>query len=456
MKSITRKLEALLNISRFKRASDVVRARALYVIGIVFIGMQIVNLIVMTLIYGGWTIDHTLILGAIGIFLALIYSIKKTNSFSFQSGVIIVLTLTGIFASAASDGTGINSAALPIIPVAIIISGLISGWRMTLISGAAAVCLIAVLYRISMGLPAGHQFDPAVFAERNQARALQASIICVMTTLIMSLFSWVMHGLFKRLEDSIAKIRKDEKSKTEFLSNMSREIRVPLSGVHGMSTLLLRTELDSQQHQYASIIQNCSQSLVDLVEQVLDFSKIDTAALDIQAQPFEIRKLAKSLVYLHFPATAKKRLKLRLQVNKKTPEFLKGDEGRIRQVVNTLLNNAILHTHHGEVILSINGRESSSGYILKIGVQDTGVGIPEDKIKALFERFKYLGTDGSEKIDVGSQGLPMAKALVKAMGGTLDVNSIVNQGSRFTVSIPVALPDRAQPDPGPSPAIQAA
>ena len=447
MRRILRNIDKWLKIDRFVRASDAIRARALYVVSAAFIAMQCLNLVAMSFIYGRWTVDHWIVSIAIGFFAVLILSIRHFNRFTGQAAAIVGLTMVAIFSSAAGEGTGINSAALPIIPLSILFAGLISGWRLTLLSGITALGLIAVLYSISMGLPPGHQFDPQIFAERNQARALQAGIVCGLTTMMMVFFSRTLDGIFAKLENSIESNRSSEKSKTDFLSNMSREIRVPLTGVHGMSGLLLKTDLDSQQHQYASIIQECSNSLVTLVEDIMDFAKLDADKLPIQHQPFSVRDLAKTLIYLHYPATARKHLKLRLQVGKKVPKLVAGDAARIRQVINTLLANAVRFTHDGEIILSLDGKTTGSDYQLHVAVSDTGIGISKAELVELFDRFKSLYKEDGVLGDGNAEGLAMAKALITAMGGTLDVHSIPNQGSRFSFTVPLGLVEEKSPVP---------
>jgi signal transduction histidine kinase/CheY-like chemotaxis protein len=222
-------------------------------------------------------------------------------------------------------------------------------------------------------------------------------------------------------------------AKSQFLANMNHEMRTPLNGVIGMTTLLSDTPLASDQREYVGTIQSSSTLLLALVNDVLDFSKIEAGKLQLETAAFELRPLLNECLQLMSQGAARKGLELRLEVDPSMPATLEGDAIRLRQILINLLSNAVKFTPAGEVRLSAAG----VGSRVRFEVADTGVGIEPDVSRRLFEAFTQADASTTRRYGGTGLGLAITKRLVELMGGEIQVETHPGAGSRFWFEIPL-------------------
>ncbi|HNY10646.1 MAG TPA: ATP-binding protein, partial [Candidatus Wallbacteria bacterium] len=225
--------------------------------------------------------------------------------------------------------------------------------------------------------------------------------------------------------------------KSQFLANMSHEIRTPMNGIVGFSSILAGTGLTVNQNECLSYIRTSCDSLIRIINDILDISKIESGKFEIQNAEFELTKTFKASLDTFKSAAALKGLALKPDIDARVPETAFGDETRLKQIVDNLLSNAIKFTAEGEVKLSAGVvSRSENSFIIKIIVSDTGIGIPKDRIKDLFQPFTQLDMSMKKRYQGTGLGLSIIKKLTGLMGGEVKVESDQRKGSKFIVELP--------------------
>ncbi len=225
-------------------------------------------------------------------------------------------------------------------------------------------------------------------------------------------------------------------SKANFLANMSHEIRTPINTVIGMNEMIMRENTDATIQEYATNIKSASHMLLGLVNDILDISKIDAGKLQIVESEYSLENMLKDVILGVEVRAKNKNLELKTRIDHAMPSVLKGDDIRIKQILNNLMSNAIKYTEKGSVTFTVEGIGQENDFVLKMSVADTGMGIREEDMDTLFDSFRRLELKKNRYVEGTGLGLSITKSLVEQMGGEIQVESEVGKGSCFTVLIP--------------------
>ncbi|MBB3462253.1 response regulator [Rhizobium sp. BK377] len=255
----------------------------------------------------------------------------------------------------------------------------------------------------------------------------------------------------EELTELLSRAEAADRAKSEFLANMSHEIRTPMNGVLGMAELLAKTNLDTRQKTFVDIIVKSGNALLTIINDILDFSKIDAGQMKLRKAAFDLVEAVEDVATLLSSPAAEKDIELLVRAAPDLPAAVIGDAGRFRQIVTNLVGNAVKFTERGHVFVDIGSEQSTGGEIMiSIRVEDTGIGIPPEKVETVFDKFSQVDASSTRRHEGTGLGLAITAGLVDLFGGYVNVESEWGKGSVFTVKLPFAVAAaRIEPKPLP-------
>ncbi len=272
--------------------------------------------------------------------------------------------------------------------------------------------------------------------KRIASELLSAKIAAELATGIAEIAQGKAELATKIAEDAV-------KAKQQFLSNMSHEIRTPMNAIIGFTKVLLRTDISDRQKEYLQAIRMSGDSLIVLINDILDLAKVDAGQMTFEKTPFRMEESVAAMLHLFETKIQEKNLALVKEYDDRIPKVLLGDSVRLHQVILNLVSNAIKFTSEGQITFSVGiVKENSRSVMLEFSVKDTGIGIPPDKINTIFENFQQASSDTTRLYGGTGLGLAIVKQLVEPQGGTVKVESVVGKGSNFSFTLEFEKTDK--------------
>lgn len=246
----------------------------------------------------------------------------------------------------------------------------------------------------------------------------------------------------RELSEAVRQADLANEAKSAFLANMSHEIRTPMNGILGMAQILKKGDLSAKQKGFVDIIYESGFALVTIINDILDYSKIEAGKVELEQEPFHLGRTIGDVASLLGVTARDKGLELMIRIRPDVPRTLIGDAGRLRQVVTNLVGNAVKFTENGFVLIDVKARSDETTAHLEIAIRDTGIGIKEDKLATIFDEFTQAEQSTTRQYGGTGLGLSITKSIVETMGGHMSVSSVYGEGSVFQVDLSLPIADK--------------
>ena len=374
----------------------------------------------------------------------------ETKNITFAANLVFAASYVVILINTFHAGSIVGTVTYFMLALAVCYS-LMFGWRGFFI--AAVISLLHFLVFATLGDLLRFDFT---LAERHGHTATADNLVgqaknYVLVFLTASSCAAAFHQQMSRVVGELAKARKvaeaANSAKSDFLANMSHEIRTPMSGVIGMLEVLVRAEVDETRRAHASTALKSSRDLMFLLDDIVDISKVESRRLSLDREPFSIAAVVEDVTTLFGALASDKSIALSVEVAASVPEWVEGDRRRVRQVLTNLVGNAVKFTDAGKIQVSVS--YDADQQVARFTVSDTGAGIAKDIIGRIFDQFFQADSSATRRHGGSGMGLDISKQLVGMMGGMIEVDSKLGEGSafHFTIAAPVALspcPERVE------------
>ncbi|MEM7546543.1 MAG: ATP-binding protein [Pseudomonadota bacterium] len=290
--------------------------------------------------------------------------------------------------------------------------------------------------------------DPSLIVLEMTVTTIVSIIVTIPAVSYFAVVNERLQSEKKRADQANQRALAADRAKSEFLANMSHEIRTPMNGVLGMAEVLAHTRLDANQRQSVDLIRRSGDELMAIINEVLDFSKLEAGHLSLHEREFDLDRMLKEVVALFGPRLDDGQVSLSLDIARHTPRTMIGDAGRLRQVCMNVLGNAVKFTSEGSITMEVGGEDlpTEAGtamepkFRLRVAVRDTGPGLPPEEHGRIFRKFVQVDNSLTRNHRGTGLGLAIVVSLLDLMEGSITLESEVGKGSTFTFEVPLGLP----------------
>ena len=373
------------------------------------------------------------------VFLACPIMIARTKNVRNVAWFFLIFTYLAMASVPLIAGGMFSRAAFFLLPWAVMAT-LFLGWKEGVAAAVLVFCTYLVLHFMYRAiLPSVYDISAEMISGW---LIIALSLTLLVLTTGAAIFQREMERAAVNMERAAIKLSEARfdaeaanRAKSEFLAKMSHEIRTPMNGVLGLAEMLEKTKLTDEQRLFTETISSSGASLLAIINDVLDVSRIEAGRVSLKNEPFELKGFVEQISMLFKLRASQSQLDLHMDFDERLPTYVVGDAGRIRQVLVNLIGNAIKFTEEGHVKLKVSGQATTSMVDLAFTVEDSGIGIPADKIGVIFENFEQVETSTTRRYDGAGLGLPISQQLAQAMGGAIDVTSVQGKGCTFTFKV---------------------